>query len=238
MDYATRLAAVAATLDGQPNDGEAGEGDNIGADVEELVGGRGGDSLTGNDAAQRITGGSGGDTIDPGPGLDDVRAGDGNDVVRAQDGTGERIACGLGADTMAGDYNDLPDACETATLGPAPRPADTRKPRIQISGLPARPRYRHVRRGLRPRITINEPAKYIVELLGRARTAHISASRPYNLTIVRRTIGRTAQSRRVSLRPRMSLLGPRRKLRVRIRVTATDDAGNVRVARKTLKARR
>ena len=34
------------------------------------------------------------------------------------------------------------------------------------------------------------------------------------------------------------LLGPRRKLRVRIRVTAKDAAGNVRKVRRTIKARR
>ena len=53
----------------QPNDGEGGEADNVGADVEELIGGRGGDILDRQRTrAQRIIGGGGGDRIDPGAG--------------------------------------------------------------------------------------------------------------------------------------------------------------------------
>jgi Ca2+-binding RTX toxin-like protein len=238
MDYSNRLAPVKATLDGEPNDGESGEADNVGVDVEELIGGRGTDTLTGTGAAQRIVGGGGADTIDPGTGIDAVRAGDGNDTIRAQDGSAEPIACGLGTDTLTGDHDDVPDACENITLGAPPLPPDTRKPKVKIGGLPQRPRWHHVRNGLRPRIGADEPAAFVVELLGAATTAHISARRPYNLVLVRRTIKHTAKARRISLRPRAALLGPRRKLRVRIRVTATDAAGNVRVARRTLKVRR
>ena len=120
-----------------------------------------------------------------------MRAGDGNDTIRAQDGTGEPIACGLGTDTLTGDHDDMPDACENATLGPRPLPPDTRKPKVRIGGLPQRPRWHHVRSGLRPRIGADEPAAFVVELLGAATTAHISARRPYNLMLVRRTIART-----------------------------------------------
>ena len=55
----------------------------------------------------------------------------------------------------------------------------------------------------------------MVELLGAATSAHISATKPFNLTLVRRTIKLTSKPRRISLRPKRSLLGPRRKLRVR-----------------------
>jgi Ca2+-binding RTX toxin-like protein len=236
--YESRVGAVNVTLDGVANDGEANERDNAGADVEAVLGGRGADVLTGSPRPERIMGGPGADAIDPGAGLDEVRAGDGGDTVRAEDGIGEWISCGTGADTMTGDFSDVPVACESTRLGQGPLPPDVRKPAVRISGLPARPRYRHVRRGLRPRISADERAAFVVELLGAATRAHISAAKPFNLTLVRRTIGMTSQPRRISLRPKRSLLGPRRKLRVRIRVTATDAAGNVRVVRKTLKARR
>jgi Ca2+-binding RTX toxin-like protein len=237
-DYSTRFAPVTVTLDDKPGDGEAGEGDDIGADVEGLIGGRGADVLTGNAAAQRISSGSGGDTIDPGAGVDDVRAGDGDDAIKAQDATADAIACGLGTDSVSGDGFDLLDACEALTLGPPPLPPDTRAPKVRIDSLPARPRFRHVKRGLRPRLSADEPVSYLVELLGRATRAHIAARRPYNLTLVQRTIPRTARARRITLRPKSALLGARRKLRVRIRVTATDAAGNVTIATRTLRARR
>jgi Ca2+-binding RTX toxin-like protein len=238
LSYATRVAPVTATLDGQADDGEASERDNAGPDVESVTGGRGADTLTGSARAERLTGGPGNDTIDPGSGVDEVRAGEGDDTVRAQDGSSEWISCGAGTDALTGDHDDVPVSCETATLAPAPASRDTRKPRVRMDSLPARPRYRHVRRGLRPRLTTNEPTSYVVELLGAATSAHISAARPFNLVLARRTIPRTSQPRRITLRPKRALLGPRRKLRVRIRVTATDAAGNVRVVRKTLKARR
>jgi hypothetical protein len=233
--YATRSAPVSASLDGVADDGQANERDDAGTDVEALVGGRAADTLTGSPRAERISGGGGGDVIDARGGVDEVRAEDGNDTVRAQDGNAEWISCGLGKDTLAADFEDVPVACEAVTLAP---PHDTRRPRVKMDSLPRRPRYRHVRRGLRPRLSADEPVSYVVELLGVATSAHIAARAPFNLTLVRRTIPRTSRPRRITLKPRASLLGPRRRLRVRIRVTATDAAGNVRIVRKTLKARR
>ena len=117
-----------------------------------------------------------------------MRAGDGDDTIAARDGNAEPIACGLGTDTLTADFVDVPVGCERTALGPPPPGADTRKPKVRISGLPARPRWHHVRSGLRPRIGADEPAAFVVELLGAATTAHISARKPFNLTLVRRTI--------------------------------------------------
>jgi hypothetical protein len=237
ISYARRTAPVAASLDGVANDGEAGERDDLGGDVEGIEGGAGADLLTGRDGPQRIEGGPGGDLIDPGRGLDDVRGGDGDDTVHARDGTAEWILCGAGRDTLNGDFDDLAVSCERTTLAAAPPGADRRKPRVKLDGLPRRPRYEQVRRGLRPRVSADEPVAYVIELLGIARSAHISAN-PYNLVLVRKTLRRTARPRRVTLRPRIALLGPRRKLRVQIRVTAKDAADNVRTLHRTIKARR
>ena len=210
---------MTATLNGVADDGEAGERDDVGGDVEGIEGGAGADLLAGRDGPQRIDGGPGGDVIDPGRGLDDVRAGPGDDTVRALDGTSEWVHCGDGRDTMSGDFDDLPVRCERTTLSAAPPGADRRKPKVKLDSLPRRPRYAHVRRGLRPRVSADEPVSYVIELLGVARSAHISAA-PYNLVLVRKTLKRTSRPRRVTLRPKIALLGPRRKLRVRIRVTA------------------
>ena len=240
MSYAARTAPVAASPDGVANDGEANERDDIGADVEALTGGRGADTLSGSRQPEQFTGGAGADAIEPRGGLDEVRAGDGDDTVRAQDGTADWVSCGAGIDTLAGDATDVVVSCEHATLAPVPAGRDARGPRVRIDGLPARPRFRHVRRGLRPRVRVDEPARYVVELLiAVARLDARAARAPYNLTLARRTIRtRSATTRRVTLRPKRELLGRRRKLRVRIRVTATDTAGNVRVARRSFKARR
>lgn len=69
MSYALRTAAVTVTLDGLSGDGDlaAGEGDNVGADVENLLGGAGNDVLVGNQAANSIRGGAGNDVLGGGP---------------------------------------------------------------------------------------------------------------------------------------------------------------------------
>ena len=59
-DYSGRTAGVALTLDAVANDGEPGEGDDLRADVEDLLGGRGADRLVGNGAAERAPRRSGG----------------------------------------------------------------------------------------------------------------------------------------------------------------------------------
>lgn len=235
IDYSSRPTAVSVTLDGAANDGAAGEGDNIGGDVEELIGGPLGDVLRGNAAAQRIAAGSGPDTIDPGAGADDVRAGDGDDTIAARDATADTIACGVGADAVTGDFNDLLDGCETAALTAAPAPPDTTRPAVTV-GVDRTPRFRAVRRGLRVRLDADEVASYTVELLGSATRARISRS--FNLRLVRRSVAATADARTIRLRPRRALLGSPRRLTLRLRVIAKDASGNTRTLARTLRVHR
>ncbi|MBJ7347600.1 MAG: calcium-binding protein [Thermoleophilaceae bacterium] len=56
VTYASRTAAVTATIDGTANDGIASEADNIATDVENLIGGTSNDSLTGSSANNVLTG--------------------------------------------------------------------------------------------------------------------------------------------------------------------------------------
>lgn len=73
MDYSARLGAVVVDLDGVNDDGDAtynsnaGELDNVGSDVENIVGGAGNDTLTGSNKSNSIKGGGGADTISGGP---------------------------------------------------------------------------------------------------------------------------------------------------------------------------
>jgi hypothetical protein len=124
VTYADRVAPISLTIDGQANDGEAGEGDNVGTDVEGIVGGSAGDTLTGSDAANVLSGGAGNDTIgglggddtiDGGAGADHLDGGAGADSVKARDGEADTVACGSevdsvqadGADSVAGDCENV-----------------------------------------------------------------------------------------------------------------------------------
>lgn len=104
VSYASRTAPVAVSLDGVAGDGEANEGDNVAASVENIVGGAGDDTLTGNASAN---------TLDGGAGHDSFYGGAGADKILALDGTADTVACGADADTVANDPIDSIDAdCE------------------------------------------------------------------------------------------------------------------------------
>ena len=63
------------------DDGEAGEGDNIGTDIEHLVGGAGNDRLFGTAGTNTLNGGAGNDLLDGGAGADYLVGGSGTDTV-------------------------------------------------------------------------------------------------------------------------------------------------------------
>src|SRR5207247_1332933 len=79
--YAILRYPVAVLLDGVANDGEAGESDNLMADVENVTGGSGDDILSGDAGANVLDGGLGNDTLEGGPGADTLIGGSGTDTV-------------------------------------------------------------------------------------------------------------------------------------------------------------
>ena len=81
-------------MDGVFDDGEFGEGDNVGADIENALGGTGDDTLIGSASANNLVGAAGADTIDGAAGDDTITGGSG----------GDRLTGGAGSDTVsAGD---------------------------------------------------------------------------------------------------------------------------------------
>jgi Ca2+-binding RTX toxin-like protein len=81
VSYAGRPTGVLVTLDDAANDGESGETDNVGADVENVTGGNGNDVLRGSSAANSLSGGPGNDLLDGGLGADVLSGGIGTDTV-------------------------------------------------------------------------------------------------------------------------------------------------------------
>ena len=117
--YSERSQPLTITLDDAAGDGEAGEGDNVHGDVEDLVGGAGADVLTGSAADNVLAGGDGADRIDGGAGIDTYAAGDGDDVLLARDGNREQVDCGGGTDHATGDLVDDRFGCEAADVSAA-----------------------------------------------------------------------------------------------------------------------
>jgi len=116
VSYSERSEGVTVTPDDAADDGVSGEGDNVHGDVEDIVGGSGGDTLTGSDAGNVIDGRAGNDSITGGGGQDTVVGGDGDDTLRARDGLRDSLDCGGGNDIAVGDQIDIATDCETQDL--------------------------------------------------------------------------------------------------------------------------
>lgn len=128
--YDTRVDPVIASLDGVANDGVAGEGDLIGHDVEDIVGGSGDDTLTGSPDPDGLFGSVGADTIDGQGGEDVLDGGAGNDTILARDGSTDHIDCGPGTDSATVDPSDTVIGCESVVLPPPPAPSPTPVPPV------------------------------------------------------------------------------------------------------------
>ena len=130
VHYDTRSNPVSVSLDGLAGDGEAGEGDNVSPDVENVVGGSAGDSLTGSAADNVLQGGAGDDTLDGGAGVDSLAGQDGNDTLLARDGSPDLVACDAGTDSVVADAVDqLSSDCENVDLPAAPsEPSEPDRP--------------------------------------------------------------------------------------------------------------
>jgi RTX calcium-binding nonapeptide repeat (4 copies) len=127
--YGKRGAGVAVILDGAANDGEAGEGDNVGPDVESVSGGSGSDTIVGSAGQNRLEGGAGNDSVDGRAGADILTGGRGADSIGSRDLSADRVDCGADSDRVRGNPGDrVARDCEVVGLS-APirlRPVRTR----------------------------------------------------------------------------------------------------------------
>ena len=96
VSYAGRVNPIRADLQGDRDDGERGEGDQIGSDVQTFVGGAGADALAGNALANFLDGGNGADLLTGGDGNDRLWAG------RKADLSSDQVLGGSGRDYIYG----------------------------------------------------------------------------------------------------------------------------------------
>jgi RTX calcium-binding nonapeptide repeat (4 copies) len=89
--YGSGAGPVTVTLDGRPGDGAAGEGDDVGLDVENLTGGEERDRFVGSDASNELDGGEG---------VNELVGGAGGDRLLGGEGHGGRLVGGPGRDRV------------------------------------------------------------------------------------------------------------------------------------------
>jgi Ca2+-binding RTX toxin-like protein len=108
--YAGRQSPVTVTLDNVANDGQAGEGDNIQRNVQQIYGGDGGDHLTGDlqpgAPPETIVGGAGNNTIVGGAGQNYIYGGHGSNFINSFNGQPDVVDCGGGDTTVEADASD------------------------------------------------------------------------------------------------------------------------------------
>jgi hypothetical protein len=125
VSYGGRAEAVTVTLDDKPDDGAAGERDDVHRDIEDIYGGDGDDTLTGSSGANTIDGGPANDTIVGGKGTDGLYGGPGDDAIDSKDGTVDTVDCGPGSDIVDADRADNVKNCEHRGSGRAQPSAKT-----------------------------------------------------------------------------------------------------------------
>ena len=109
--------AVTVTADDVANDGIAGEGDNVRAGIEDIVGSSAPDTIIAGPVDNTLEGGDGNDVVSGGGGDDDVFGGSGDDTLDGQGGD-DTFEGGAGADDVRG--GEGVDAVFAADFGPGP----------------------------------------------------------------------------------------------------------------------
>lgn len=107
-DYSARTGPLFLSLNGEADDGEAGEAGNLAQDIERILGGAGADSIVleaAGAAARSVLGNAGNDTLVGGAGFNLLDGGDGNDSITGGAETDSLIG-GAGDDTINGGGGD------------------------------------------------------------------------------------------------------------------------------------
>jgi Ca2+-binding RTX toxin-like protein len=110
---------VSISLNGVADDGSSGEGDNVGADIEDIDGTAGNDVFIGSPGADGFSGGFGNDEIHGGGGDDHLYGGGGDDRIYGDTGNdklegangADIVDGGPGADQIYGDIGSCSFSC-------------------------------------------------------------------------------------------------------------------------------
>ena len=258
--HASFDTGLAVSLDDQANDGALQAGtSNVHSDVETINTGGGPDVIVGSpgpnlirsdvsrDAWFVLDSPGANDTIDPGGGVDDVFSGGGDDNITSTDQVGDRINCGsnqsspFDSDTATGDAIDTFFACENVNAIPLPV-VDTTDPSVTVKAPRSISRRAFARKGLVVRLGADEAASFAVDLNAKVKRrggalVFPAAVGEATLGTKRLKLGTGARSLRLKPSKRFAASVRNRRLRLVVRVTAKDAAGNVTQVRRSVRVK-
>jgi len=168
-----------------------------------------------------------------------ISAVDGSDLTRVTTAPGFDGRC---------DWQTLPLPPPPPTVTPpAPAPApvptpiavippDRTAPTVRLAGVPSAMSRAAFLRGVKVRVTRNEPATIDATLEAVARRASLAAR--FNVTLAARSTPRASGTTTITLKPSRVLVGRARTLGARVRVVVTDGSGNRRIVTKLIRVKR
>jgi Ca2+-binding RTX toxin-like protein len=203
-----------------------------GPGADRLQTGPAADQVDGGDGNDRVDAGAGDDTVVGGVGTDTLAGGAGADLLRTADGLADRVACGEGADRVEADTVDVVEAdCESvtrSTVAPPPEGAagdDSTAPVVRAGASTLQ----RVGRSRRVRLFATSSERGFVAASGFLDVAGLALPLQSDRRRVRVAGGGvqlTVKLRGRALREIRRALRKRRRIVVRMRVVATDAAGN------------
>lgn len=140
VSYIGRTNNVTVRMNGLPDDGEAGEGDDLRGRITSMWGGSGDDVLEAGADPSSLQGGAGRDTLTGGPAEDRIQADEGDDRVDAGGGD-DQVWPGPGRDTLLGGpgrdlaFYDRLERAGTLRIAPGPAAGDGDDAMDAIEGL-------------------------------------------------------------------------------------------------------
>jgi Ca2+-binding RTX toxin-like protein len=249
--------------DGLANDGLSGQALNLLSieDVDAASEGGSDDFIRGTADANRLRTFAGDDDVDAGAGSDVVALGSGDDLVEARDGFQDRIDCGADSDTAFVDQLDVLSECEDAIVAfvqpagtsplppplpivppppPPPPPPPVMYATPPVCTVRAAARVRFLQHPIRVVTRCSEPSALRVVLTAAVRSrGGARAAATGDMVLVDRSLSRQATTRTMRLRiPRRLRRSLGSRARLRLRVEATDAAGERSVTTRSISYRR
>jgi hypothetical protein len=141
-----------------------------------------------------------------------------------------------GADACPALAASTANGCPDPPAPITPAAPDRTAPKVVVTRLAAKLKFAKFLKGVSLRVRPDEASSFQVELIVRAKSATVS--RAGDLVLAAKSLKLAAGTRAVKLRPSRKHLRGRRKFSVRVRVTATDAAGNRALVSKTVRVAR
>jgi len=124
----------------------------------------------------------------------------------------------------------------TGTPIPIVTPADRTPPSVKLSGVPSSISLKAFLKGIKVKVSRNEPSSIDASLDASAKKATLAAA--YNLSLARKGVKLGTGTSTITLKPSKKLVGRAKQLRARVRVVVTDASGNRRTVTKSIKVKR